>query len=206
MHINKSLVPLLAFGAFALSMLQSSAQAPTVIASTNYVASGCRLTATGSGFATNEYINVFVNGPRVPITEIMTDSNGSFFADITYNGPYCSTNVQYRFNGAVEGLPCLVNAYYQAAEAPSVKRVGIAYSEFTNSSGPLMVHVRITARVGASGAYYELFTSPNLAGPWQPMNMVKNNDTIADQDLIWDFATVKNTNGNGFFLIGKPRG
>lgn len=200
MHFKKLLSFLGSLGC-AFMPLKGLAQTPTISASTNYVATGQKLLLSGSGFATNESITVFVNGPRVPIGEIMTDSNGCFSADVTYYGPYCDTNVQYRLNPTVEGGAITTNAYYQAAEAENIKGISIVHSFIANPNEPLMDHVRITAHVGASGAYYELFTSPDLTG-WKPMNMIRNNGTIGDTDLIWDFETA--ACARGFFRVGKP--
>lgn len=205
MHLKKLfLFPLFSALTLVSSSIESSAQTPTVTGSTNYVCAGGRLHASGQGFATNEYINVFVNGPRVPIMQVMTDSNGCFTADITYGGPYCDTNVQYRFNPAVEGGPYYVNAYYEAAAAPNIKgNISFVYSRTGMQTNDPMAHVRVTAHVGASGAYYDLLTSPSPLGPWKPMNMVRNNNTIGDQDLIWDFEIPQSN--SGFFVVGKPQ-
>lgn len=191
MH-NKSL--LLQFASAVLVFESISIRAQTVTPSTNYVATGQRLLVTGSGFTANEVINVFVADYRSPMTEIMTDSNGCFTADLTYGGPYLTPNVEYRLNPQVEG-PRNVNAYYQAAEIPPRINgfVHIASSNAGMIGETPSYEVRISANVGRGGNSYDILTSANPTGPWQSLNLCKTNNSWGDTNYLWDFTVPQET-------------
>jgi len=204
MHLHKPLLSLLACSAFAFGMNECSAETPTVTLSTNYVATGERLCATGQGFLADELINVFVPGYRDCCQEIWTDDNGCFNADITYSAyhkEYLLPDVQYIFSPSDE-MSVNATAHYQEGEISWAYGTlkGTPMSRFSNGPTP-MIYWHFTASVARGGNCYDIMTSTNLNGPWTFLGSTKIANTWSNS-CAWDFQLPDHN--PTYFKIGKP--